>query len=208
MLRAVPAMIVSIAASTISTIEVNHFQFGDFFQLLLRHLANFFTIGLRLEPFFDFRRLFQQHGCWGSLRHKGERPVGINRDQLPGSRVPSWPLCSGVEGLAKFHDIHPVLAQCAGPTGGDGLACPAIICSLICAVITFFAISLLLENFSRSGIFVAGSETIPMRHLLLVERKRFLSVTLYFAYLDELQLHRRRPAEDADEYSELPLVRP
>src|SRR3954468_17178647 len=72
----------------------------------------------------------------------------------------------------------------AGPTGGAGVALPAAIWSFTCPV-TFFAIVPSLRSLDFFANFFANSafQASDLRH---------------FLHLAELELHRRRAAEDGD----------
>src|SRR5579883_2930846 len=63
----------------------------------------------------------------------------------------------------------------AGPTGGAGVALPAAICSLICAV-TFFPLG------AGAAILYSFNQTLELLHL------------------QEIEFHRRRPSENSDHH--------
>ena len=87
---------------------------------------------------FPARRLLQQDRGRRGLRHEGERPVRIDRDDYR-SDHPLLGLSRGIEGLAKLHDIDATLAQ-RWTHGRAWIGCPAGICSFTSPII-FFAIS-------------------------------------------------------------------
>src|SRR3954463_11543048 len=96
----------------------------------------------------------------------------------------AWAWVAALNSLQKPMMLTPCWPR-AGPTGGEGFAFPAGSCSLTSPV-TFFAIN-----------FLPWSERPP----------NGLPRLLRLFHLHEVQLHRRRAAEDGDEHPHAPLVR-
>src|SRR5271166_2214250 len=64
----------------IGGVEIDKLNLGDFFHLLLCHLAHFIPVGLR-RTFGDARRAQQENRSWRRLQNKSEGAVGVDRDQ-------------------------------------------------------------------------------------------------------------------------------
>src|SRR5438093_1414481 len=98
----------------------------------------------------------------------------------------------------KFLQKSMMFTPCcpsAGPTGGAGVALPAGHCSFTTAVILFaILVKFLFEQRCRVSRLAASIDVAPMTSCA----RRTTHGSSHVRDLQEVQLHRRRSAEDAD----------
>lgn len=94
----------------VGRVEIDHFLFGDLFDLRAFDAADLFTISFA-RTFGDTRSLSQKVGRRRRFRFKRERAIRINSDYDRDLHVRIVVLRFSVERLAKLHDVNAVLTQ-------------------------------------------------------------------------------------------------
>jgi len=102
--------------------------------LIPRHLTDLVAVGLR-GTFLHFSCFLELDSYGRLFYNKVERLVAVNRDD-DRKNLSRLVLRTSIECLQKSMILTP-LEPNAGPTGGEGLAAPPLICNLINAATSF-----------------------------------------------------------------------